>query len=463
MFSRSSADRSASFIFLHDEDMEDSGLGESQLHASFDAFGRTVSFSPSEDTADEEERFESLLTGLAQLANDVPTPSNMSAISKIEPFSGQDSSRWIASATLILEANGVAKEKAVATAVTHFRGPMLDWWASLSKEDKADLANWDTFAKAVIGHCCGTNHVRRSEAELAKLRCGLDFFSFDAEFTRLTIAIPDMSPAEKKRAFRAGLSGTNFEQPLLVLPDDATLPTMRDRVAQFAAGQQRPTVAAISPSGESWEAIESRLNALEKSRDGNNNNRWDNNRNRDRGRDRDRDRGRDGDLRAKMIAKGICTKCFRPWTKNPSCCSCVSGACLASSSSSALFFLEGSLSGKSIRFLLDSGASHCFLNSRVADRLGLKCSSAGISVTFADSSSKPCRGRTVAHVCVDSSDIEVEFLVADIGFDAILGLSWLDIAQPQVQWQAPDLFSYPVKASGFTSTCPCPLCAPLCN
>jgi len=62
MFSRSSADRSASFIFLHDEDMEDSGLGESQLHASFDAFGRTVSFSPSEDTADEEERFESLLT-----------------------------------------------------------------------------------------------------------------------------------------------------------------------------------------------------------------------------------------------------------------------------------------------------------------------------------------------------------------------------------------------------------------
>jgi len=365
----------------------------------------------------------------------------------------------------------VVEDKQVGTAITHFRGPMLDWWASLSDDDKSTLAGWKAFSKAVIDHCCGTNHVRRHEADLARLRCGADFFAFDAEFTRLTIAIPDMSPAEKKRAFRAGLSGTNFEQPLLVLPDDATLQTMRDRVAQFAAGQQRPTLAAVIPSGESLETIEARLNALEKSKDGNNNNRnrsWDNGRNRDRGRDRDRDRdrdrGRDGDLRAKMIAKGICTKCFRPWTKNPSCCSCVSGACLASSSSSsALFFLEGSLSGKSIRFLLDSGASHCFLNSRVADRLGLKCSSAGISVTFADSSSKPCRGRTVAHVCVDSSDIEVEFLVADIGFDAILGLSWLDIAQPQVQWQAPDLFSYPVKASGFTSTCPCPLCAPLCN
>ena len=211
-------------------------------------------------TADEEERFESLLTGIAQLANNVPTPSIMSssAISKIEPFSGQDPSRWIASANLILEANGVANEKAVATAITHFRGPMLDWWASLSDDDKSTLAGWKAFSKAVIDHCCGTNHVRRHEADLARLRCGADFFAFDAEFTRLTIAIPDMSPAEKKRAFRAGLSGTNFEQPLLVLPDDATLQTMRDRVAQFAAGQQRPTLAAVIPSGESLETIEAR-------------------------------------------------------------------------------------------------------------------------------------------------------------------------------------------------------------
>ena len=66
-----------------------------------------------------------------------------SAISKIEPFSGQDPARWIASANRILEANGVAKEKAVATAITHFRGPMLDWWASLSVDDKTTLAGWE--------------------------------------------------------------------------------------------------------------------------------------------------------------------------------------------------------------------------------------------------------------------------------------------------------------------------------
>ena len=131
-----------------------------------------------------------------------------------------------------------------------------------------------------------------------------------------------------------------------------------------------------------------------------------------------------------------CFRCGRPYTGRRHRCSNYSPSHTSSSlgmiGSPALFFVHGSLDGREVRFLLDSGASHNFVSANLVPHLRSKSG----TLTLADGSTRKFAGPVDINTQVQGSKFVVPFLVTEIRFDAILGLPWLAQVQPAIDWGA---------------------------
>ena len=111
-----------------------------------------------------------------------------------------------------------------------------------------------------------------------------------------------------------------------------------------------------------------------------------------------------------------------------------------STSNSPLIYLRASLKGRMTDFLIDSGASHCFLREEIAAELGLKShGSSDIAVVLADGSSQSCRARVATEINLESNTYQVDFFIMPLRFEGILGMSWLEKQNPRIDWRLKSL------------------------
>ena len=96
--------------------------------------------------------------------------------------------------------------------------------------------------------------------------------------------------------------------------------------------------------------------------------------------------------------------------------------------------MGGEIQGHKVQFLVDSGASTCFISPKVAQRLNLTPGKSS-TVTLADGTTVSCTETPPLRIDVVGHQSKMTFLTTDLQFDAILGLDWLQSANPRVNWR----------------------------
>ena len=104
-----------------------------------------------------------------------------------------------------------------------------------------------------------------------------------------------------------------------------------------------------------------------------------------------------------------------------------------------LLCIAGQLDGIPVTFLVDSGATECFVSTKVVRDHKMKIckKKEKLKIFLADGSVKNT-SQCLFNICVDLGD-HVEFLdffILDLPkYDVILGKSWLDRCNPVVDWK----------------------------
>ena len=105
-----------------------------------------------------------------------------------------------------------------------------------------------------------------------------------------------------------------------------------------------------------------------------------------------------------------------------------------------LLCVEGCLNGISVVFLIDSGASECFVGKTFAEKSGLKMTKTKekLTINLADGTVRVSNW-ILKQGCVTMGNEHAEFLDFSIlslpKYDAILGKPWLDRWNPVINWQ----------------------------
>jgi hypothetical protein len=341
-------------------------------------------------------------------------------VAKIPTFSEGDPTLWLARCAVIYPNVDKDPNSWPVKAVSNFDGAALCWWTfELEETRRAELLkSWADFSDALKLRCNSGAYVLRAEKELEQLACGEDYSRFEEAFNRLVAVVPAFGSREKVRRFRGALLGSPFESFLATLDGNLSVGELQTRVGTFALN--RPT-ASQEVSANAVRGLENRNS---------------------RGGYRGGYRGGERQwtpLERRARDLGLCRKCLDPYQHGHVCKTNKSSAYLSFASppvSPSLLFVDGLLDGRRTTLLVDSGATHCFVSTKCASKLGLKVDrTQTCSITFADSSSKPCQGSSEVLVSVAGVGCKVKFLVADIGFDAVLGLSWLRETRPVIDWQ----------------------------
>jgi len=94
-----------------------------------------------------------------------------------------------------------------------------------------------------------------------------------------------------------------------------------------------------------------------------------------------------------------------------------------------------------VDFLVDSGATALFIDTKLAERCGLQVLPSGRAITLADGSTRTAAGTTTAQCTMQSAaggtvEFSGEFCVTELqGHDAILGMPWLHFFNPAIDWR----------------------------
>eukprot|EP00267_Zea_mays_P054154 XP_020407373.1 uncharacterized protein LOC103652751 [Zea mays] len=178
-------------------------------------------------------------------------------------------------------------------------------------------------------------------------------------------------------------------------------------------------------------------------------------------------------LRAYRRARGLCQYCADKWVKGHKCSPTIqlhvmqelwdlltpesqepeaefqdtseqfmillSTEAVSSKSSRSTFRLSGSLFGQELLMLLDSGSSHCFLNTSLASSLtGVNQLAQPLSVTVANGNKLQCTAElTNAEWTCQGLSFTSSFKLLPIPcYDAIIGMDWLESCSPMyVDWK----------------------------
>ncbi|WVZ80007.1 hypothetical protein U9M48_027525 [Paspalum notatum var. saurae] len=179
-------------------------------------------------------------------------------------------------------------------------------------------------------------------------------------------------------------------------------------------------------------------------------------------------------LRAFRRAKGLCQRCAEKWSKDHRCPTTVqldalqevwdlfqlseespsevyeeemasdqlfltvSVAAVQGLESSRTMRFQGMLQGQAILILVDSGSSHTFLSSKMADKVvGVSPLPVPIAVQVADGGRLPCGTHIKqAHWQLDECNFFTDMKILDLSYyDLIVGMDWLEAYSPmQVHW-----------------------------
>jgi len=373
-----------------------------------------------------------------------PAAHVSSAVAKISPFSAGDPTAWVLKTANILQALRLAPDLWVATAATHLEGAALIWWEAI-KETRPTA--WDDFTAALKARFWAPARTAGLTQRLATLRCGANFDDYVDEFTEVVLALGDVSPAEQMRRFIAGLP-SHLANLVINLPGNIELRDLQERLGALAHRAAASTLAAVTaePPPASVAAIGTsqgfrpphhhprppQQQQQQQQRHYSNQQRGYGDRQYQP--ERQPYRQQRSQQQYNRRPQPVCDACRRVWTEDHSCQYTFLSVAHPEVGTS-LLFLGGVVKGRELRMLLDCGASECFIDRTLANELHLTIRSSSVkTIILADKSSKPCLGAVPLDFTVQGVATRGNFLVADIGFQAILGLSWLRYQNPKVDW-----------------------------
>jgi len=378
-----------------------------------------------------------------------PIPS--SAIAKIAPFTAGNPDAWLRRTAVILGAQGLPPQQWVTAGITHLEGPAAEWWEAVVKGETKP-ATWEDFATALRARFWGPAHKAELNAKWQGLTCS-DFPIFVEEFTRLVSALGDVSAAEQRRHFLGRLP-QKLQVTALSLPGDLSLAELQSRLGALLVYEMAaPSLAVVSAEPPASVAAigtsqgfrpphhhprppQQQQQQQQQQRHYSNQQRGYGDRQYQPERQSYRQQRSQQQQQQQYSRRPqpVCDACRRAWTEDHNCQYAFLSVTHPAVGTS-LLFLGGVVKGRELRMLLDCGASECFIDRTLANELHLTIRLSSIkTITLADKSSKPCLGVVPLDFTVQGVATRGNFLVADIGFQAILGLSWLRYQNPKVDW-----------------------------
>ena len=107
--------------------------------------------------------------------------------------------------------------------------------------------------------------------------------------------------------------------------------------------------------------------------------------------------------------------------------------------------------GREVRALIDSGASRCFISPATVTLCGLDVESHNTFMELADGKKVLSRGRTVGvPVVTGGYTVKMDLTICRLlhGADVVLGMTWLQVADPIIRWSTGDIY-IPDSVSSF--------------
>ena len=116
-----------------------------------------------------------------------------------------------------------------------------------------------------------------------------------------------------------------------------------------------------------------------------------------------------------------------------------------------LMVVPARIFGREVRALIDSGASRCFISPATVTLCGLDVESHNTFMELADGKKVLSRGRTVGvPVVTGGYAVKMDLTVCRLlhGADVVLGVTWLQVADPIIRWSTGDIY-IPDSVSSF--------------
>ena len=108
-----------------------------------------------------------------------------------------------------------------------------------------------------------------------------------------------------------------------------------------------------------------------------------------------------------------------------------------------LMVVPARIFGREVRALIDSGASRCFISPATVTKCGLDVESHNTFVELADGKKVLSRGRIVdVPVVTGGYTVKMDLTVSKLlhGADVVLGMTWLQVADPLIRWSTGDVY-----------------------
>jgi len=159
----------------------------------------------------------------------------------------------------------------------------------------------------------------------------------------------------------------------------------------------------------------------------------------DRSKDKDKDKGKGKD---RTESRSLCSHCGKPGHDKQTCFilhpelkrSKSSSLFLTSSPSGTLWHLPISVNGVMVEALIDSGATTTFVSSALVQKLRLKIVNSKATVHWVEGSSCQSLGSVVLKFSLLEKSYSVSCVILDMGYDCVLGASWLSSENVSTNW-----------------------------
>ena len=126
-------------------------------------------------------------------------------IRRPDPFRGKGSvSSWVRHMDNYLE--GTSGPKALSIAVSYLEGSAHEWWIVFkTTEEGRDITSWDQFQEALINRFQTLNKSKIARDKLAKWKQVKDVPTFNDDFLKIVLDIPNISVEEQVDRYTRGL------------------------------------------------------------------------------------------------------------------------------------------------------------------------------------------------------------------------------------------------------------------
>ena len=178
-----------------------------------------------------------------QLHTKNPTTTERSKLKKPETFTGKGSVRsWTVHMDNYLR--GTPQEDGIPVAVSYLEGSAHEWWiAYQNTAEGRGITNWPLLKDALVKRFQPLNKEKIARDKLAKWKQVKDVSSFNEDFLRITLDIPNISMEEQVDRYTRGLKPYIWKELCTRDYSDLT-EAMRDAERIEAAHRRFPTKRA---------------------------------------------------------------------------------------------------------------------------------------------------------------------------------------------------------------------------